>query len=169
MKKILVCYSTRYGSTGEIAGMIGEELGSTGYEVMVQPIARVKDPGEYNAVVIGSPLYMGKWLAEARDFVSRFRHSLGERPVAVFSVGYSMKDRTKEHLQSGEDALEAIRIFINPIRTGFFPGRVDPDLMSPADKAVIRLGGVTPGDFREEDLVRTWAKTLAGAMSEEVK
>jgi len=112
---------------------------------------------------------MGKWLAEARDFVSRFRHSLGERPVAVFSVGYSMKDRTKEHLQSGEDALEAIRIFINPISTGFFPGRVDPDLMSPADKAVVRLGGVTPGDFREEDLVRTWAKTLAGAMSEEVK
>ncbi|HNO09175.1 MAG TPA: hypothetical protein PKJ03_10650, partial [Methanoregulaceae archaeon] len=98
-----------------------------------------------------------------------FRHSLGERPVAVFSVGYSMKDRTKEHLQSGEDALEAIRIFINPISTGFFPGRVDPDLMSPADKAVVRLGGVTPGDFREEDLVRTWAKTLAGAMSEEVK
>ncbi|HPA08240.1 MAG TPA: flavodoxin domain-containing protein, partial [Methanoregulaceae archaeon] len=85
MKKILVCYSTRYGSTGEIAGMIGEELDSTGYEVMVQPIARVKDPGEYDAVVIGSPLYMGKWLAEARDFVSRFRHSLGERPVAVFS------------------------------------------------------------------------------------
>jgi len=41
--------------------------------------------------------------------------------------------------------------------------------MSPADRAVIRLGGVTPGDFREEDLVRTWAKTLAGEMSEEGK
>jgi menaquinone-dependent protoporphyrinogen oxidase len=169
VKKILVCYSTRYGSTGEIAGMIGEELDLTGYKVTVSPISEVKNPGAYDAVVIGSPLYMGKWLAEARDFVSRFRHPLNERPVAVFSVGYSLKDRTMTHFRSGEDALDAIRIFINPISTGFFPGRVDPDLMSPADKEMIRLGSVTPGDFREDALVRSWAKTLAGSLSKEVR
>jgi menaquinone-dependent protoporphyrinogen oxidase len=134
--------------------------------VTVSPIADIKDPGEYDRVVIGSPLYMGKWLAEARDFVSRFRHSLKERSVAVFSVGYSLKDRTKEHLRSGEDALDAIRLFINPISTGFFPGRVDPDMMSPVDKAVITIGGVTPGDFRDDDLVVSWARDLAGAFSQ---
>ena len=86
-----------------------------------------------------------------------------------WTVDYSLKDRTMEHLRSGEDALDAIRIFINPISIGFFPGKVDPDLMSPADKAVIRLGSVTPGDFREDDLVKSWAKTLAGSLSEEVR
>ncbi|MCE5298205.1 MAG: flavodoxin [Methanoregulaceae archaeon] len=160
MKKILVCYATRYGSTGDIARIIGKELEAAGYQVSVSPIADVQDPGNYNAIVIGSPLYMGKWLAEARDFVSRFRHPLKERPVAVFSVGYSLKDRTTEHLKSGEDALVPVRIFINPVSTGLFPGKVDPDRMSAADRSMMKLSGATPGDFRDEDLVRSWAREL---------
>jgi menaquinone-dependent protoporphyrinogen oxidase len=164
VKNILVCYASRYGSTGEIARIIGEELEAEGYHVEVAPIADGKEPGDYDAVVIGSPLYMGKWLAEARDFVSRFRHPLQERPVAVFSVGYSLKDRTMEHLKSGEEALDPIRVFITPVSEGFFPGSVDPDRMSTADRAMVKLGGVTPGDFRDEGLVRAWARDLA-AMS----
>jgi menaquinone-dependent protoporphyrinogen oxidase len=160
VKNILVCYATRYGSTGDIARIIGKELEAAGYRVAVSPVAEVKDPSEYDAVVIGSPLYMGKWLAEARDFVSRFRYPLQERPVAVFSVGYSLKDRTMEHLKSGEDALVAIRVFITPVSAGFFPGKVDPDRMSPADKAMVILSGVTPGDFQDEDMVRSWAREL---------
>jgi menaquinone-dependent protoporphyrinogen oxidase len=161
VNNILVCYATRYGSTIDIARIIGKELEASGCHMRVSPIVDVKDPGEYDAVIIGSPLYMGKWLAEARDFVSRFRFPLKERPVAVFSVGYSLKDRTMEHLKSGEDALVDIRIFITPVSAGFFPGKVDPDRMSPADKAIVTLGGVTPGDFRDEGLVRSWAKDLA--------
>jgi menaquinone-dependent protoporphyrinogen oxidase len=161
VKHILVCYATRYGSTGDIARIIGKELEESGFHVTVSPISDVKDPGRYDVVVIGSPLYMGKWLAEARDFVSRFRHPLQERPVAVFSVGYSLKDRTIEHLKSVEDALDAIRIFITPVSEGYFPGKVDPDRMSPADAAMVKLSGATPGDFRDEELVRSWAQSLA--------
>ena len=159
---ILVCYATRYGSTPAIARLIGEELQLAGYTVTVRPIAQVDDPGKYDAIVIGSPLYMGKWLAEARDFVSRFRHPLQERPVAVFSVGYSLRDRTVEHLKSGEDALAAIRLFISPVSCGFFPGKVDPDQMSAPDRAMVALGGAMPGDFRDPDLVRSWSRELAG-------
>ena len=160
MNNILVCYATRYGSTADIARIIGKELEAAGHHVVVSPVADVEDPAKYDAIVIGSPLYMGKWLAEARDFVSRFRFPLKERPVAVFSVGYSLKDRTREHLKSGENALVDIRIFITPVSAGFFPGKVDPDRMSPPDKAIVTLGGVTPGDFRDEDRVRSWAKDL---------
>jgi menaquinone-dependent protoporphyrinogen oxidase len=161
VNNILVCYATRYGSTVDIAGIIGKELEAACHHVVVSPIADGEDPANYDAIVIGSPLYMGKWLAEVRDFVSRFRFPLNERPVAVFSVGYSLKDRTMEHLKSGEDALVDIRVFITPVSAGFFPGKVDPDRMSAADKAIVTLGGVTPGDFRDEDLVRSWARDLA--------
>jgi len=161
VSNILVCYATRYGSTIDIAAIIGNELEAAGHHVVVSPVADVEDPAKYDAIVIGSPLYMGKWLAEARDFVSRFRFPLKERPVAVFSVGYSLKDRKREHLKSGENALVDIRVFITPVSAGFFPGKVDPDRMSPPDKAIVTLGGVTPGDFRNEDLVRSWAKDLA--------
>lgn len=161
MNHVLVCYATRYGSTREIARIVGEELEASGLTVSVMPVAEVRDPGEYDAIVIGSPLYMGKWLAEAREFVSRFRYPLQGRPVAVFSVGYSLKDRTKEHLRSGEAALADVRLYLAPVNAGFFPGRVDPDQMSVVDRDMVRLGWVTPGDFRDEPLVRSWARDLA--------
>ena len=158
---ILVCFATRYGSTKEIAGIIGEELRNAGYQVTVFPISEVTDPGIYDAIIIGSPLYMGKWLAEARDFVSRFKHQLQERPVAVFSVGYSLKERTKENLQNVDTALDSsIKILISPVFVGYFAGMVNPDIMSFADKAIISLSGALPGDYRDPSEVRRWAREL---------
>jgi menaquinone-dependent protoporphyrinogen oxidase len=161
MHTILVCYATRYGSTGEIAGIIGEELRNAGYEVTVSPLSEIHDPGLYDGVVIGSPLYMGKWLAEARDFVSRFRHPLSERPVAVFSVGYSLKERMSEHLWDVDAAIDsAVKIFLSPIHTGYFAGSVNPDIMTPADRAIVTMAGVLPGDYRDSAGVRQWAREL---------
>jgi len=161
MHTILVCYATRYGSTREIAQIIGEELMNAGYEVTVSALSEVTDPGIYDAVIIGSPLYMGKWLAEARDFVSRFRHPLEERPVAVFSVGYSLRERTMENLQNIDASLEAsVKIFISPIHTGYFAGSVNPDIMTPADKTIVTLSGALPGDYRDPSEVRRWAREL---------
>ena len=161
MPTILVCYATRYGSTGEIAGIIGEELRDAGYEVTISPLSEVRNPGTYDAVIIGSPLYMGKWLAEARDFVSRFRHPLSERPVAVFSVGYSLKERTIENLQNVDAALAtAVKLFLSPVHAGYFAGYVNPDRMTPADRALVTLGGALPGDYRDPADVRRWAREL---------
>ncbi len=161
MHTILVCYATRYGSTGEIAGIIGEELRKTGHGVTVFPLSEVKDPGMYDAVVIGSPLYMGKWLTEARDFVSRFQHPLRERPVAVFSVGYSLKERTMENLQNVDAALDTgVKIFLSPVHSGYFAGSVNPDIMTPADRAIVTMSGALPGDYRDSEEVKRWAREL---------
>jgi menaquinone-dependent protoporphyrinogen oxidase len=161
MHTILVCYATRYGSTKEIAGIIGDELRKAGHGVTVSPFSEVQDPGMYDAVVIGSPLYMGKWLAEGRDFVSRFRHPLRERPVAVFSVGYSLRERTREHLRNVDDALDtAVKIFLSPVHTGYFAGTVNPDTMTPADRAIVTMSGALPGDYRDVSEVRRWAREL---------
>jgi menaquinone-dependent protoporphyrinogen oxidase len=161
MHTILVCYATRYGSTGDIAGIIGEELRKEGHGVTVSPLSEVKDPGTYDAVVIGSPLYMGKWLTEARDFVSRFRHPLRERPVAVFSVGYSLKERTIENLQNVDAALDtAVKIFLSPVYSGYFAGSVNPDIMTPADRAIVTMSGALPGDYRDSAEVKRWAREL---------
>ncbi len=161
MESVLVCYQTRYGSTREIAVQIAEVLEKAGPRVTLSPISTVKDLSTFDAVVIGSPLYMGKWLAEAREFVGRFHVQLRERPVAVFTVGYSFRDRVQEHIPGDDEALEQVLFFISPVATGFFAGRVDPDSMSPADRSITTMAGVTPGDFRNPDEVRKWAEKLA--------
>jgi menaquinone-dependent protoporphyrinogen oxidase len=160
MKSVLVCYATRYGSTGEIASVIARELETGGFEVTLSPLSLVENPGIYSAVVIGSPLYMGKWLVEARDFVSRFRKELQGLPVAVFTVGYSFGDRMKEHIASSDDALAPVRIFLIPVAAGNFPGRIDTDRMSLTDREIIRLAGITPGDFLDRDEARQWARKI---------
>lgn len=161
MEHILVCYATRYGSTGGIGAIIADELRAAGYQVTLSPVSDVRDPGGYDAIVIGSPLYMGKWLADAREFVSRFRKSLQSRPVAVFSAGFTLRDRTNDHLSAVDDALgSSVNLFISPVSTGYFAGSLDPDRMSAADREVIKLTGAMPGDFREPDEIKKWARTL---------
>jgi len=161
MEHILVCYATRYGSTGGIAATIADELREAGYQVTLSPVSDVRDPGSYDAVVIGSPLYMGKWLAEARDFVSRCRNSLKSRPVAIFTAGFTLRERTGEHLRVVDEALDAsVKLYISPIHEGYFAGKLDPDRMSSTDREIIKLTGAMPGDFREPDEIKKWAREL---------
>jgi len=161
MEHILICYATRYGSTVGIAAIIADELRDAGYQVTLSPVSDVGDPGGYDAVVIGSPLYMGKWLVEAREFVSRFRNALKSRPVAVFSAGFTLRERTKDHLSAVDEALRSsVNLFISPVSTGYFAGSLDPDRMSAADREIVMLTGAMPGDFRKPDEIKTWARTL---------
>ncbi len=161
MEHILVCYATRYGSTGDIARIIADELRDAGYRVTLSPVADTGDPGDFDAVVIGSPLYMGKWLAEAREFVSRNRVSLKGRPVAVFSAGFTLRNRTDNHLSAVDEAIaSSVKLFISPVSTGYFAGKLDPDQLSAADRAIIMLSGALPGDFREPDEIKKWTRGL---------
>ena len=157
---VLVCYASRYGSTREIAECISEELRALGIHVDCIPAGRDADPEGYDGVVIGSPLYMGKWLVDARELVSRERVALGQVPVAVFSVGYSFRNRSEQALRSGDAALSDVRLFINPRESAFFPGKVSPSVVSLSDQAILTLAGVAEGDFRDMEMVRSWARTL---------
>ncbi|MBP1928592.1 menaquinone-dependent protoporphyrinogen oxidase [Methanolinea mesophila] len=158
MKKIvLVCYASRYGSTGEIAEVIAEQLETMEVSTEVARVEDVKSPAGFDAVVLGSPLYMGKMLPEAREFVHKFRGPLSGMPLYVFVAGYTFRERLEEYLRSGEDAIDAIRLYVTPLGTGYFAGRVDPDRVSGPDREILIMGGVHPGDFREWDRIKKWA------------
>ena len=92
---ILVAYATRSGSTREVAEQIAETLRSSGMEVSVQPARQVRTLEGTSAVVLGAPLYLGRWLKDARRFLKRHRDSLANRQVAIFALG-PLED-TEEH------------------------------------------------------------------------
>jgi len=162
MRTVLVCYATRYGSTGEIASIIADELQKHHHTTRVSPISEIIEIEPADAVVIGSPVYMGKWLAEAREFVRKFQDTLRTRPIAVFSVGYTIRDQMREDTGSGQDVLLPIKALIFPLSEGSFAGRVDPDSMTLADREVTKMAGVMPGDFIDPVSVRDWAQRLPG-------
>jgi menaquinone-dependent protoporphyrinogen oxidase len=160
-KKILVGYATRYGSTAETASYIGKILEKSGNQVDIRLVMEVTDPDSYDVIILGSPLYMGKWLVEARDFVHRYRHILRERPLYVFSCGYSLREQTDASLKSGEAALEAVRLYVSPADAAFFPGKLSMESLNPPDRAIATIGGTKSGDFRNWDIVRAWAEKIS--------
>jgi len=77
---VLVTYTTRYGSTQEVAEAIASTLREHGLKVEVQPAPEVRTLEGYGAVVLGAALYAGQWHRDARSFLKRHRTALSERP-----------------------------------------------------------------------------------------
>ena len=86
--KVLVTATTKHGATAEIAATIGEALrGEHGLDATVVPPEEVATVDGYDAVVLGSAVYAGHWLAPAKKLVDRAGRALAGRPVWLFSSG----------------------------------------------------------------------------------
>lgn len=84
---VLVAYGTTNGSTAQIAEAVAEVLRKGGLIPDLLPARSVVDVTPYDAVVLGSGLYAGRWHRDARRFVSRHGRQLAERPLWLFSSG----------------------------------------------------------------------------------
>lgn len=157
---ILVAYATRYGSTAEVAEVVGDELRKAGAAVDLRPVDEVDDLTPYGAVILGSPIYMGKWLPEAQVFVERHQQRLRGIPVAYFATGLTVMDGTPDAIKRAEASMGQVRMLVNPIAIGIFPGRLESSRLSMTDRAVIKLIRAKTGDFRDLKAVRAWARTL---------
>jgi menaquinone-dependent protoporphyrinogen oxidase len=87
MRKTLVAYASKHGSTAEIAAAIAQSLRSSGIEVELRAARQVSDVRPFDAVILGSGVYMNRWHGEALDFAKRFEHELRTRPTWFFSSG----------------------------------------------------------------------------------
>lgn len=157
---ILVAYATRYGSTKEIAGAIADTLRSGGETVDLLPMGEVTDIGRYRAAVVGSPIYMGKWLSDAQIFIERQQKELRRMPVAFFSVGMTVVDKTEDGYRRAEAAMDQVRLLVQPVEIGLFAGKLEPSDLSLPDRAIVALVRAPSGDYRNWDEIRTWASGL---------
>jgi menaquinone-dependent protoporphyrinogen oxidase len=95
-KKVLVAYASKYGSTGGVADAIGKELCNSGVTTDVAPINNAGNIASYQGMVIGSAIYMGKWMSEAVDFVKKNKDTLRQVPVAYFLVCMTLSQPTEK-------------------------------------------------------------------------
>jgi len=167
--KVLVSAASKHGATSEIAGEIGRVLrdalhkrGGDGAVVDVRPAERVSSVEDYDAVVLGSAVYAGRWLEPARELAERHAGPLAARPVWLFSsgpVGEPPKPAEDESVDvSG--ILEATGARDHRV----FPGRLDKRTLGFAEKAVVLALRVAEGDFRDWDAIREWAREIAAEL-----
>jgi menaquinone-dependent protoporphyrinogen oxidase len=104
-ERLLIAYGSKHGSTAETADAIAGMLRERGLEVDVSEASRVKSLEGYDRVVVGGSIYMGRWHADARDFVKRFGAELSAIPVAIFAMG--PKTSEPDDLAASREQLDA--------------------------------------------------------------
>src|SRR5665811_1013848 len=98
MARILIMYDTRYGSTKTVARWIAEGAASEGHvDVVVRNVAEA-DPGGFDFIVIGSPIYEEHPLPSVVNFLTANRDQLNDKDVALFVVCVDYGAVPKEEL-----------------------------------------------------------------------
>ena len=107
MKPVLVAHCPDAGSTVEVAAAVGDELGTGGVPVEVRSIRDVSEPSPYAAVVVGGPVILGAWHAEAVEFVTRQQFALQQVPVAFFITALHL-------IQTTATSVGSVPIYYDP-------------------------------------------------------
>jgi len=176
--KILVAYASRTGSTKGIAEFIGDKLRGRGIQVDVQEVHDVRNPGDYDAFVIGSAVYMFHWVKEARQFVSRNRTLLSSRPVWLFSsgpVGPQAKVSEGRDLRdvSGPKEIDELREMAKPRDHRVFFGALFGDRLGSTLGFTYKLirrskaarESMPEGDYRDWKDIEVWASSITRALN----
>ena len=164
--RVLVTYASKHGATAEIAEKIGQTLLQAGLQADVLPVNRVSDLKPFQAVVLGSAVYMGQWRKEAVNFLKTNEKSLAERPVWLFSSG-PMGKGDPVQLTKGWRFPKSQGPIIDRIRPrdiALFHGMLDMKKLNFFEKWVIKNVKAPIGDFRDWDAIATWATAIAGAL-----
>ena len=160
-KSVLVTYASKYGSTGGVAEAIGKELCANGVNADVVLIENAGDIRSYQGVVIGSAIYMGKWMSEAIDFVNKNQDILCQMPVAYFLVCITLSRPTEEKraqvLSYMDPILKAVPK-VKPVGIGTFAGALNYSNLSWLTKKIMKSKGSPEGDFRDWNAIRSWAR-----------
>ncbi len=159
--KVLVTVASRHGATREIGEVIGEVLREAGFVVDLADPDDVETVEPYQAVVLGSSVYVGRWAASARAMVDRCASSLSARPVWLFSSGPVGSPPAPE---AGAEEVPAILARVGARGHRTFPGRLDTGGLGLAERAAVALLQAEQGDFRVWRDVEDWGAAIAAQL-----
>ncbi len=166
--KVLVTAASRYGSTAEIAEAICDVLKSRGFEVTVATPENVAALSEFDAVVLGSAVYMGHWLAPATGLARRIGRELAGRPVWLFSSG-PVGDPLKKFVQQMDvDPVDLQEVKRATGARGHmrFAGKLDRHNLRGLQRVGLSLFRGLQGDFRDWKAIKEWAGSIADQLAE---
>ena len=168
--KVLVSAASKHGATAGIAEELGATLDDALRErgvgdgddlVDVRPAEQVDSVEDYDAVVLGSAVYMGHWLEPARELAERNANILTQKPTWLFSSGpIGDPPRPDEEPVDVAGILEATGAREHRV----FPGKIDRHELGFGEKAVMLAFRAPEGDFRDWEAVKSWAEGIADVL-----
>jgi menaquinone-dependent protoporphyrinogen oxidase len=179
--KALLVYGTRYGATAgtseEIAKTLREE--SLDVKVVNAKEEKIKDISEYDLIIVGSGVQMGKWTGEVEDFLKRFQAQFAQKKLAVFVSSMKTIDEREGKLDKVEEARKwdidgkIEKYGLKPMAIGFFGGVLDFNKMnflfrrtmgfikSQLEKDGFKQTQPDVYELRDWEEIRKWARELS--------
>ena len=166
--RVLVVVASKHGATTEIADALARALAdcaagrAAGLSAVVAAAHRWPNPAGFDAVVVGSAVYAGRWLEPARQYAARYAGSLRARQVWLFSsgpIGQPPFPPDEPYDSAPLAALTGARAH------RVFPGRLDRSRLTFGERAMVTAMRAPVGDFRDWDGVADWAAEIAAAVT----
>ncbi|MFI5450469.1 MAG: flavodoxin domain-containing protein [Candidatus Bathyarchaeia archaeon] len=175
--KVLVAFASKHGSTKGIAEFIGGTLRQRGVDVDILDVGQVRNSGAYDAFVLGSAVFIGHWMKEAKQFAMKNSAILSTRPIWLFSsgpTGTSQRDAKGWDLLdpnvSGPKELEELREKLRFRDHRIFLGAFDPKDLDFFSRQFFKSAAIreaTPiGDFRNWKEIEAWCNEIASSLEE---
>lgn len=159
MSRILIAHASQMGSTAEIAEAIAGELRQAGFDVDVADCDHAHDAVHYDAVIIGSAVYVGRWRRSATDYLKHQAPDLAERPTWLFQSGPCGEGAQHETIKTPHH-VRKLAFQIGLALPVTFGGRLDHARANTPFTHWMSTGALS-GDYRDWDAIHAWARSIA--------
>lgn len=163
---VLIAYSTRGGSTREVAEAMGVSIREMGLPTDVMPMEQVVSAAGRTLVILGAPLYMGKFPKEFHRFVSVHRDVLETLRPWFFVLGPTRTD-PKDFEAARTQALKQLGRYpwLRPIDLRIFGGRWNVKNLPFPFSLAKHLPGrplekIPPADVRDWAEIEKWTVSV---------
>ena len=162
-RHVLVAYASRYGSTKGVAERVAGRLGERGLRVDLRSVEPDLDPGAYDAVVFGSPVFAQRWMSEGEQFVRGNLGALASRPVWLFSLGTFGDDKRLigPLMRREPKGIRDIEQTIRPRDYRVFAGVIDRHQWPLFSRPFFYAFGGRLGDNRDWAAIDAWTESIA--------
>lgn len=157
----LIAVASKHGGTQEIGVAIADELQRDGVATTVVDVSDVTRVTGFDAVVVGSAVYMGRLLAEARRFLDEHTTALLALPVWLYSSG-PIGDPPQPTANPLE--LETFAEELGALGYRSFAGRLAKDELGLKERLIVKAVHSQAGDFRDWEEIRAWAREIGFAL-----
>lgn len=160
MSNILLVYESKYGATKGIAEEIAKTLAQEGHEIDVYNNPDdAPNPKSYDAAIVGSAVYAGRWRKRAVDFCRRYGAALNKSKLWLFSSGpLGLEDEQRD---GAPVRLNGVVKKLKFRDHAIFAGKLEEDSVNVFERMIIKSIKAPMGDFRDWNAIGNWAKGVS--------
>lgn len=150
----LMAFASKHGSTESIAMRIAQRLGDGEENVEVRRLDEVGSLDGYDRVVVGCPIYAGRWHRKGIRFLKRHEKALRQHADRLwfFTVGGAP--------DIAPVAASTIERYA-PVEHAYLRGRLDHDQLGGLERLMLRATKARYGDFRDTEAIDALADRIS--------